>query len=384
MAVPYYGDFAEDDTVNLPFNTFSSNDPSASVTATELIASDIFVHKDGSATSITTDGATIDIDAPGVGAHMITIDTSVHADYATGSEYAVRVNGMTVDGGLINAWVGAFSIERAGGVLAITKLIQAAVITNAAGDDVAADIIALKAETVLILADTDDIGVAGAGLTDLGGMSTGMKGEVNTEADSAIVTYKLDHLVFVAESDDPVDNSIIAKMVNSGATADWSAFVNTTDSLMAIRDHATTIKDETALIVADTNELQVDWVNAGRLDTIIDAIKAKTDSLTFTIANEVDANTVTIGTGVMSADAAATDMVNEIRDAIYQGTLTEGYAGLADSPTLEQILYMIYSVYAQNKVVTTAITTFKIDGTTTAMIFTTDDDTNPTLRDRTT
>ena len=40
-----------------------------------------------------------------------------------------------------------------------------------------------------ILADTDDIGVAGVGLTDLGGMSTGMKGEVNTEADTALTDY---------------------------------------------------------------------------------------------------------------------------------------------------------------------------------------------------
>ncbi len=121
MSVAYYGDFAEDDTVNLPFNTFSSNDPSASVTATDLVDADIFVHKDGSATAITTDGATIDIDAPGVGAHMITIDTSVHADYATGSEYSVRINGVTVDSGTINAWIGSFSIERAGGVLALLK-----------------------------------------------------------------------------------------------------------------------------------------------------------------------------------------------------------------------------------------------------------------------
>ena len=119
--VAYYGDFAEDDTVNIPFNTFDSNDPSNSVTATDLIASDIYVHKDGSATAITTDGATIDIDAPGVGAHMITIDTSVDAAYATGSEYSVRVDGVTVDGGTVNAWVGSFSIERAGGVLALLK-----------------------------------------------------------------------------------------------------------------------------------------------------------------------------------------------------------------------------------------------------------------------
>ena len=134
--------------------------------------------------------------------------------------------------------------------------IIAAVITNAAGTDVSADIIAIKAETATIVADTNElqtddvpglisalnnistadvnaqcdlslsdydaptkaemdsafsttdalistvdtvvdsilvdtavIGAAGAGLTDLGGMSTTMKAQVNTEADSAISDY---------------------------------------------------------------------------------------------------------------------------------------------------------------------------------------------------
>ena len=40
-----------------------------------------------------------------------------------------------------------------------------------------------------ILLDTAVIGVAGAGLTDLGGMSTGMKAEVNAEADTALSDY---------------------------------------------------------------------------------------------------------------------------------------------------------------------------------------------------
>lgn len=47
---------------------------------------------------------------------------------------------------------------------------------------------------------------------------------------------KLDHLVAVAESDDPVDDSIIAKMVDAGSTADWSVFVPTEDSLRAISE----------------------------------------------------------------------------------------------------------------------------------------------------
>ncbi len=39
------------------------------------------------------------------------------------------------------------------------------------------------------------------------------------------------------------------------------------------------VKAETVLIVADTNELQTDWANEGRLDTIVDGIKTKTDTI---------------------------------------------------------------------------------------------------------
>jgi len=42
---------------------------------------------------------------------------------------------------------------------------------------------------------------------------------------------------------------------------------------------ATYIDTEIAAILADTNELQTDWTNGGRLDLLIDAIKAKTDNL---------------------------------------------------------------------------------------------------------
>lgn len=69
---------------------------------------------------------------------------------------------------------------------------------------------------------------------------------INTEADNAIVTYKLDHLVYAAvESDDPVDNSIIAKLAASDG--DWSGFDNSTDSLEALRDNQAAAADAVLL-----------------------------------------------------------------------------------------------------------------------------------------
>lgn len=111
--IPYIGDFAEDESVVHYFNTFDSNDPSASVTITNLVDADLKVHKDGSVTDIVTDGATIAIDFDTItGTHKVTIDTSVHADYAIGADYMVRMEGTTVDAGTINAALFTFSIEN--------------------------------------------------------------------------------------------------------------------------------------------------------------------------------------------------------------------------------------------------------------------------------
>jgi len=157
--VPYYGDFAEDDTVIIPFNTFTSDDPSASCTITELADTDVWIYKDGNVAQHAAD-ATVNLalNFDGItGSHLCVIDTSQDAFFATGSEYQVRIVGTVVDGATIEVFIGAFSIERAGGSIALLKLIQAAVITNAAGTDVAADIIAIKAETALIVEDTNEL-----------------------------------------------------------------------------------------------------------------------------------------------------------------------------------------------------------------------------------
>lgn len=141
------------------------------------------------------------------------------------------------------------------------------------------------------------IGTAGAGLTDLGGMSTGMKAEVETEADDALVLNHLDHLL--AEDYDPAAepgaptalfNELFAddgsgspqytanalELSPSGgasaaviADAVWNeSMTGHTDAgkagqqlwtdIDATLVQVDAIKAETALIVSDTNELQTD------------------------------------------------------------------------------------------------------------------------------
>jgi len=121
------GDYPVDHTdVEIPFNTFTSNDPAASSTITELATTDIHIHKDGSVTQRTSAaGFTLTLNMDGItGNHLLQIDLSDNTDvgfYAAGHEYTVRIEGTVVDAGTINAWIGAFSIERAGGVLALIK-----------------------------------------------------------------------------------------------------------------------------------------------------------------------------------------------------------------------------------------------------------------------
>ena len=61
--------------------------------------------------------------------------------------------------------------------------------------------------------------------------------EVNAEVDTALADIGLDHLLAASVTGtDVTDNSIVAKLVSSSATADWDDYDNTTDALMAIRD----------------------------------------------------------------------------------------------------------------------------------------------------
>ena len=182
----------------------------------------------------------------------ITIDTSVHTDYSTGSDYLVIIEGATVDGGNITAAIFTFSIENRFAEVDVTKIGGDAQSATDLKDfaDAGYDPATNKVQGVVLCdtlttytgntVQTGDsyarIGAAGASLTDLGGMSTGMKAEVESEANDALVALNLDHLLAVAVTTEVVDNSVIAKMVSDQSTAAWSDYANTDDSLMQISD----------------------------------------------------------------------------------------------------------------------------------------------------
>lgn len=113
------------ETLNIPFSTFDSNDPSASVTVTALVAGDIEIYKDGSLTQRASDaGYVVDVDLDTtVGVHSIQIDLADNTTagfYAAGSEYVVLVGPFTVDAATINVAIARFKIGQPGAVLNTT------------------------------------------------------------------------------------------------------------------------------------------------------------------------------------------------------------------------------------------------------------------------
>ena len=282
MALNNLGMVRPGTTLQIPFPTYSSDDPSKSITVTELDVGAIQIYKDANLTqrvSTTGFGVDIDVDAT-VGVHWITIDLASNATagfYASGSRYIVVVLGLVIDGATAMATpVATFEIGYPNAIInttvaSVTSQTQFILTSGPAEADVligckllfhdvasavqlaysyVTDYIVTTKEVIctdpvgFTFVATDNVSIF---MPDNLGMSTGMMAEVQSEANDALVAQKLDHLVAVADADDPVDDSIIAKMVSKSATADWSNFLNVSDSLEGIRDH---IADGTSLTEA--------------------------------------------------------------------------------------------------------------------------------------
>ncbi len=106
-------------TIFIPFNTFSSNDPSASVAIAAFIVGDISIYKDGGVTQrastsgvvlLETDG--IDFDGHvGIGGFSINLsDNDTAGFYVSGSKYFIVVGPTTVDAGVVNFVAASFEI----------------------------------------------------------------------------------------------------------------------------------------------------------------------------------------------------------------------------------------------------------------------------------
>ena len=189
---------------------------------------------------------------------------------------------------------------------------------------------------------------------------------------------------------DAIDTVVDAILVDTGTTLDGK--LDTIDNFL---------DTEVAAILADTNELQADWVNGGRLDLLVDSIISKVDVVDG-IVDAILVDTAVIGSAGAGLTAVpwnaawdaevqseCTDALNAYdpptkaeMDATWTTAQTESYASDGATATPAQLLYMIYCAVGEFSISGTTITGKKVDGSTTAMTWTINSASDPTSRTR--
>lgn len=120
-----------------------------------------------------------------------------------------------------------------------------------------------------------------------------------------------------------------------GDTIEIVAATGTGPTAAAIRAEIDSNSTQLAAIVADTNELQTDWANGGRLDLIVDAILDDTDLIDdgtsglAKIATDVAAVLVDTGTTLPAAIPSAATVADAVLDEALAGHVTAGTLGKA-------------------------------------------------------
>lgn len=219
----------------------------------------------------------------------------------TAADPTVLASGLTLaiivskDGGVFTAAMNAATEPGGQGVYSL--LLTAA--------EMDADMVVVVAsaatavdQVVALVTDADiraAVGLAAANLdTQLAALPT--DADVNAACDTAITDAALATAAALATVDAAVD----AILEDTGTTL--PATLSTIDGHVSDTfDDVGGVQSTVDAILADTNELQTDWHDGGRLDLIADAIKAKTDTLgaaAVTITNPVAADlTVTVTEG---------------------------------------------------------------------------------------
>lgn len=164
--------------------------------------------------------------------------------------------------------------------------------------------------------------------------------QTQSECNDALVALNLDHLMAVADADDVVNNSVIAKLADSGATADWSNYVNTTDSQRAIRDLIAALNDPTAA------EIVNEWESQSQLDPTGFHVNVKEVNDTAQTANDngADINAILIDTNQIQGKLPTNEIMGSSDKADHDGdfvsaarqgyldnlNISENVAGISD------------------------------------------------------
>lgn len=329
----YLGDYAASSTLYFTFSTHKADGTPITLAGTPSLA----VYKaDG--TTQTATGITLVVDFDSVtGLHSVKIDCS-DPFYAVANDYSVVIAAGTVDSvSVVGYAIATFSIENRN-----TKADVIAI----SGDPTAADNAQLMFDGTGYAGGTTKLQTAVASIATDAITAAAVKADAVTKIQNGLMLaagYTTPPTTAEIKTAIEAAGSSIASILADTAElqTDWvnggrldlliDAIKAKTDTYVAA---PTTAEIKTALeiaggtlalILADTGELQADWVNGGRLDLLIDAIKAKTDNLPATPAAVGSAMTLTSAydAAKSAASQGSMDAVALLIDAIFGDTWTD-------------------------------------------------------------
>lgn len=338
-----FGTVRPGQTLYIPFDTFAGA-TGASVTMTGLAVTDIEVYKDGSVTQRASDNGYTLLDTDGIdfdgltGIHGFSInlaDNTTSGFWTAGSKYTVVVSAITVDSQTVSFIAAVFEIGYPGAIINTTIATLASqtsfTLTSGPAEDDAlngmwvlihdiASAVQLgwgqildytgSTKTVTLAAALPNFTVAaGDNISVMGptplqpatiGRTLAVESDGMAHADlkeiaaAAVSTASAQLGVNVVNAGGTAwgsgaitaaaiaTNAIDADALAADAVAEIQSGLATAAALDTVDNFLDT---EIAAILADTNELQTDWANGGRLDLLIDAILADTNELQTDWAN---------------------------------------------------------------------------------------------------
>lgn len=400
----YRGDYRAGDTIDLKFQTLNVSAVPTTLSGTPAIS----VYKSNSTTESAT-GVTLSVDFDSrTGLNHVRITTvSDGTFYAEGNDFDVVITAGTVNSvSVVGQVVASFSLANRSALRPATKALN----LNVGSDGVG------QANTVQLLGTAVPT-PATAGLVDVNLINIAGAAIDTTAAQLGVKTISSANIDFTAAQKTSLNAATPASVTGAvgsvtaavSLTGDFSATMKTslnssTPTVSAVTlsgDFTSTMKTSlgTAVGTAQTGDSygRIGAAGAGltalgdtrvaNLDATVSSRLAPAGTLATvtTVTNLTNAPTAGDLTATMKASVtAAAPTASAIADAVgTRAPAAESYAVDGAIPTYDQFLFMLWAALAQFAVSGTSISAKKLDGTTQAMVFTTDSATVPTQRTRT-
>ena len=403
----HLGDYALETTIHCKFTTrsFSTGAP------TQLAGTPVVdVYEDNSTTQITA-GETLTVDFDSVtGLNHLAIAATAANGYEAGKFYQAVITTGTVGGvSVVGEVVASFTIQATS---ALRPTTAGRTLDVSAGGEAGVDWANVGSPTTTVGLSGTTVKTATDVETDTADIQTRLPAAlVSGRIDASVGAMAANVLTATAINADAITAAKVAADVSAeiadavwdedatghqtGGTfgqaigdpgADTNTIYGATVTGAAgatVAADIVAVKAETATIVADTNELQTDWANGGRLDLILDARASQTSVDDLPTNAELATALGTADDAVLAAIAALNNLSSSAAaTAVLTTQMTEAYAANGVAPTLAQALFGIHQHLMTFAISGTSRTVKKLDGSTTAFVETLDDATTPTALTR--